>query len=81
MPCGIYTDEKVRGAVLLQEGVQMIPQFGHPVQHPDQVLVGQAAFMLWLHQLPVQVAHQEAIDWFHIIGESHHPDMMKKCFR
>lgn len=60
--------------MLLQESVQMIPQFGNPVQHPDQVIIGQAAFMLWFHQLSVQIAHQEAIGWFHIIGESHHPD-------
>lgn len=73
----LHTNEEVRRAVLLQEGVQMIPQFGHPVQHPDQVLIGQASLILRLHQLPVQVAHQEAVGWLHIVGEGHHPKMMK----
>lgn len=81
MPCPdkrvFHTNEEVRRAVLLQEGVQMIPQFGHPVQHPDQVLVGQISLILRLHHLPVQVAHQEAVGWLHIVGEGHHPTMMK----
>ena len=67
------TDEEVRGAVLLQEGVQVVPQLGHPVQHPDEVLVGQALLVLGLHQLAVEVAHQEAVGWLHVVGERHHP--------
>lgn len=74
---GTHTDEEVRRAVLLQEGMQMIPQFGHPVQHPDQVLVGQASLVLRLHQLPVQVPHQEAVGRLHIVGEGHHSKTVK----
>lgn len=59
--------------MFLQEGVEVVPELGHPVQHPQEVLVGQAPRLLCLHQLPVQVAHQEAVSRLHVVGEGHHP--------
>ena len=61
--------------MLLQEGVQVVPQLGHPVQHPEEVLVGQVPLVLRLHQLPVEVAHQEAVGRLHVVGERHHPSL------
>ena len=59
--------------MLLQGGVQVVPQLGHPVQHAEEVLVGQVPLVLRLHQLPVEVAHQEAVGRLHVVGERHHP--------
>lgn len=50
----------------------MIPEFRHPVQNLDEILIGQVSLILRLHHLPVQVAHQEAIGGFHVVGEGHH---------
>lgn len=66
------TYEEVGSAVLLQECMKVIPEFRHPVQNLDEILIGQVSLILRLHHLPVQVAHQEAIGWLHVVGEGHH---------
>jgi len=67
------TDEEVGGAVFLQEGVQMVPELGHPVQHAQQLLLVGVDVCVRLQQLPPQVAHQEAVGWLHVVGEGQHP--------
>lgn len=67
------TNEEVRGAVLLEEGVEVIPQLGHPVQHPKQLFLVSIDVTVWLYQLPPQVTDQKAIGWLHVVRESQHP--------
>ena len=59
--------------MLLQEGVQVVPQLGHPVQHPQQLLPVGVDVAVRLHQLPPQVANQEAVGGLHVVGEGQHP--------
>lgn len=63
--------------MLLQESVKVIPEFRHPVQNLDEILIGQVSLVLRLHHLPVQVAHQEAIGRLHVVGEGHHSEVVK----
>lgn len=60
--------------MLLQEGVQVVPQPGHPVQHPQQLLPVGVGVAVRLQQLPPQVADQEAVGRLHVVGEGQHPE-------
>lgn len=51
------TNEEVRGAVLLQECVEMVPELGHPIQYPQEIVIAQAFVVFCFHELSVQIAH------------------------
>ena len=55
----------------LQELVDMGPHFGDPVYGAIQIIVPDACADLSFHQLPAQVASQEALDRLHVVGAQH----------
>ena len=55
----------------LQELVDMGPHFGNPVNGAIQIIVPDARADLRFHQLPAQVASQEALDRLHVVGAQH----------
>lgn len=55
----------------LQELVDMGPHFGDPVNGAIQIIVPDACADLSFHQLPAQVASQEAFDRLHVVGAQH----------
>lgn len=70
------TYEEVWGAVLLQEGVQVVPELRDPVENVEKFLVVSREvplFVVGLRGFPVQVPQQEPIGWFHVVGECDHP--------
>lgn len=68
------TDCDVRGAVCLQEAVEMVPNPRDPVDDLHQLYVARPAADLSLNQLPPQVATQEAFHWLHVVSTQNPPD-------
>lgn len=62
------TDGDVRGAVCLQEAVEMVPNPRDPVDDLHQLYIARSAADFRLDQLPPQVATQEAFHWLHVVG-------------
>lgn len=62
--------------MLLQEGVEVVPELRHPVQDVEKrlemcrVLSG---VLVGFYSFPVQVPQKEPIGRFHIVGERDHP--------
>lgn len=53
--------------MLLKEGVEVVPQLGHPVKHPKQLFLVSVDVAVGLHQLPPQVTDQKAVGWLHVV--------------
>lgn len=68
------TDGDVRGAVCLQEAVEVVPDPRDPLDDLHQLRVPRAAADLRLDQLPPQVAAQEALHGLHVVGTENPPD-------
>ena len=68
------TDGDVRGAVCLQEAVEVVPNPRDPVDDLHQLHVPRSAADLRLDQLPPQVAPEEAFHRLHVVGTQHPPD-------
>lgn len=76
------TDGDVRGAVSLQEAVEVVPNPWDPVNDLYQLYVARSAANLHLNQLPPQVATKEAFHWLHVVGTQHPSDQRKyRCVR
>lgn len=67
-----YSD--IRGAVRLQEAVEVLPGFGDPVDDLNQVVAAHVLVYLGLYQLPAQEATQKTFDWLCVIGAQHPPN-------
>lgn len=67
------TDGDVRGAVGLQEAVEVMPDSRDPLDDPHQLCIALSAADLCLHQPPPQEPTQEALHWFSMVGTQHPP--------
>lgn len=67
------TDGDIRGAVCLQEAVEVVPNPRDPVNNLHQLHVARSAADLRLYQLPPQVTTKEAFHWLHVVGTQHPP--------
>ena len=57
----------------LQEGVEMLPGLGDPVDDLDQVVATHVPVNLRLNQFPLQEATQETLHWLCVVGTQHPP--------
>lgn len=71
--CDQLTDGDVRGAVGLQEGVEVLPGLGDPVDDLDEVVAASVPVNLRLDQLPPQETAQEAFHRLSVVGTQHPP--------
>lgn len=63
----------IRGAVCLQEAVEVLPGLGYPVDDLNQVIAAHVLIDLRLYQLSPQEPAQETFDWFSVIRAQHPP--------
>lgn len=63
----------IRGAVGLQEAVEVVPGAGHPLHYAHQLRATRAAADLCLQKLPPQVASQEALQRLGVVGTQNPP--------
>lgn len=63
----------IRGAVCLQEAVEVLPGLGYPVDDLNQVIAAHVLIDLRLYQLSPQEPAQETFDWFGVIRAQHPP--------
>lgn len=70
----------IRGAVCLQEAVEVLPGLGYPVDDLNQVIAAHVLIDLRLYQLSPQEPAQETFNWFSVI-RAQHPPGAKKQFR
>lgn len=68
------TNGDIRGAVCLQEAVEVVPDPRDPVDNLHQLYVACSAADLHLDQLPSQVAAKETFHWLHVVDTQHPPD-------
>lgn len=68
------TNGDIRGAVCLQEAVEVVPDLRDPLDDLHQLRVPRAAADLSLDQLPPQIAAQEALHRLHVVGTENPPD-------
>ena len=71
--CVRLTDGDIRGAVCLQEAVEVLPGLGDPVDDLDQVVAARVLIDLRLDQLPPQETAQEPFDRLRVVGAQHPP--------
>lgn len=69
----MHTNGDVRGAMGLQEAVEMLPGLGEPVDDLDEVIAAHTLGDFRLDQLPPQEAAQEALHWLRVIGAEYPP--------
>lgn len=67
------TNGYVRGAVGLQEAVEVLPGLGHPVDDLHQVVASCAPIDLCVNQLSPQETAEETLDRLRVIGAQHPP--------
>lgn len=71
----------IRGAVCLQEAIEVLPGLGNPVDDLNQVITAHALIDLRLYQLSPQETAQEASDRLSVVGAQNPPviGQQKKC--
>lgn len=63
----------IRGAVCLQEPIEVLPGLGDPVDDLNQVIAAHVLSDLCLYQFPPQETAQESFDWLCVVGAQHPP--------
>lgn len=71
--CLRLTYGDIRGAVCLQEAVEVLPGLGDPIDDLNQVIAARVLIDLRLYQLPSQEAAEETFDRLGVICAQHPP--------
>lgn len=79
--CPPPTYGDVRGAVCLQEAVEVMPDLGNPVDDFHQLHVPHPPTDLRLHELPPQEPTQETLHGLRVVGAKHPPGRSHKFSR
>lgn len=67
----VLTNSNIRGAVSLQEFVQMLPDLGNPINNLNQLCIPHPATDLCFNQFSSQETAEEAFDWLSVVCTQH----------
>lgn len=70
----------IRGAMSLQEAVEVMPDLGNPVDDFYQLHIPHPPTDLCFHELPPQESAKETLHGLRVVGTKHPPDASQKCF-
>lgn len=73
------TDGDIRGAVGLQEAVEVMPDLRDPVDDFHQLCIAHPPTDLRFHELPPQEAAKETLHGLRVVGTKHPPGRVKEC--
>lgn len=71
--CLRLTYGDIRGAVCLQEAIEVLPCLGDPVDDLNQVIAARVLIDLRLYQLAAQETSEETFDWLCVVCAQHPP--------